>query len=174
MRLGAGGGAKQCAVFKFSKVTYRTGKARRFCTPPTQPRQLARFRRCTQRVPKRRRCAVNQTVRRWRQPAPRRVRQNDYTSAVSGVVEREGPPHRRIAACGVRPLSRARPFAAPLACVGRPRRGREDNPCAGAAPAADGASRRARPPRSCFTCGKVIGNRWETYLDLLQAEYSEG
>lgn len=35
----------------------------------------------------------------------------------------------------------------------------------------------ARPPFSacrCFTCGKVIGNKWETYLDLLQAEYSEG
>mmetsp|Transcript_7044 Transcript_7044/g.19375 ORF Transcript_7044/g.19375 Transcript_7044/m.19375 type:complete len:87 (+) Transcript_7044:2199-2459(+) len=26
----------------------------------------------------------------------------------------------------------------------------------------------------CFTCGKVIGNKWEVYLDLLQAEYSEG
>lgn len=29
-------------------------------------------------------------------------------------------------------------------------------------------------PVRCFTCGKVIGNKWETYLDLLQAEYSEG
>lgn len=45
--------------------------------------------------------------------------------------------------------------------------------------------RQARSPRNalvaamiipvrCFTCGKVIGNKWETYLDLLQAEYSEG
>ncbi|CAA7057740.1 unnamed protein product [Microthlaspi erraticum] len=25
-----------------------------------------------------------------------------------------------------------------------------------------------------FTCGKVIGNKWDTYLDLLQADYSEG
>ena len=23
-------------------------------------------------------------------------------------------------------------------------------------------------------CGQVIGNKWETYLDLLQAEYTEG
>lgn len=29
-------------------------------------------------------------------------------------------------------------------------------------------------PVRCFTCGKVIGNKWETYLDLLQADYSEG
>jgi len=26
----------------------------------------------------------------------------------------------------------------------------------------------------CFTCGKVIGNKWETYLSLLQADFSEG
>ena len=25
-----------------------------------------------------------------------------------------------------------------------------------------------------FTCGKVIGNKWETYLNLLQADYTEG
>jgi DNA-directed RNA polymerase I, II, and III subunit RPABC5 len=25
----------------------------------------------------------------------------------------------------------------------------------------------------CFTCGKVIGNKWETYLDLLSANYDE-
>uniref|UniRef100_A0A915I809 DNA-directed RNA polymerases I, II, and III subunit RPABC5 n=1 Tax=Romanomermis culicivorax TaxID=13658 RepID=A0A915I809_ROMCU len=29
-------------------------------------------------------------------------------------------------------------------------------------------------PVRCFTCGKVIGNKWEAYLGLLQAEYSEG
>ncbi|KAK4002215.1 hypothetical protein OUZ56_004058 [Daphnia magna] len=29
-------------------------------------------------------------------------------------------------------------------------------------------------PIRCFTCGKVIGNKWETYLGLLQAEYTEG
>jgi len=28
-------------------------------------------------------------------------------------------------------------------------------------------------PVRCFTCGKVIGNKWETYLSLLQADYSE-
>ncbi|PNH04141.1 DNA-directed RNA polymerases I, II, and III subunit RPABC5 [Tetrabaena socialis] len=28
-------------------------------------------------------------------------------------------------------------------------------------------------PVRCFTCGKVIGNKWDTYLDLLQAGYSE-
>ncbi|KAG6418386.1 hypothetical protein SASPL_120590 [Salvia splendens] len=29
-------------------------------------------------------------------------------------------------------------------------------------------------PVRCFTCGKVIGNKWDMYLDLLQADYSEG
>eukprot|EP01134_Creolimax_fragrantissima_P001929 CFRG1929T1 len=29
-------------------------------------------------------------------------------------------------------------------------------------------------PVRCFTCGKVIGNKWTTYLSLLAAEYSEG
>ncbi|VDN06944.1 unnamed protein product [Thelazia callipaeda] len=29
-------------------------------------------------------------------------------------------------------------------------------------------------PVRCFTCGKVIGNKWDAYLGLLQAEYSEG
>lgn len=29
-------------------------------------------------------------------------------------------------------------------------------------------------PVRCFTCGKVIGNKWEAYLGLLQAEYTEG
>uniref|UniRef100_A0A9I9E8J8 DNA-directed RNA polymerases I, II, and III subunit RPABC5 n=1 Tax=Cucumis melo TaxID=3656 RepID=A0A9I9E8J8_CUCME len=29
-------------------------------------------------------------------------------------------------------------------------------------------------PVRCFTCGKVIGNKWDHYLDLLQADYSEG
>jgi DNA-directed RNA polymerases I, II, and III subunit RPABC5 len=29
-------------------------------------------------------------------------------------------------------------------------------------------------PVRCFTCGKVIGNKWEGYLELLQTDYSEG
>nr|GMD66983.1 DNA-directed RNA polymerases I, II, and III subunit RPABC5 [Ipomoea batatas] len=29
-------------------------------------------------------------------------------------------------------------------------------------------------PVRCFTCGKVIGNKWDEYLDLLQADYTEG
>nr|ACO11222.1 DNA-directed RNA polymerases I, II, and III subunit RPABC5 [Caligus rogercresseyi]ADD38868.1 DNA-directed RNA polymerases I, II, and III subunit RPABC5 [Lepeophtheirus salmonis] len=29
-------------------------------------------------------------------------------------------------------------------------------------------------PIRCFTCGKLIGNKWEAYLGLLQAEYTEG
>lgn len=29
-------------------------------------------------------------------------------------------------------------------------------------------------PVRCFTCGKVIGNKYESYLGLLQADYSEG
>ena len=26
----------------------------------------------------------------------------------------------------------------------------------------------------CFTCGKVVGNKWDSYLELLKADYSEG
>ncbi|KAF3832700.1 hypothetical protein F7725_026365, partial [Dissostichus mawsoni] len=29
-------------------------------------------------------------------------------------------------------------------------------------------------PVRCFTCGKIVGNKWEAYLGLLQAEYTEG
>eukprot|EP01080_Neovahlkampfia_damariscottae_P008278 gene8278-103_t len=29
-------------------------------------------------------------------------------------------------------------------------------------------------PVRCFTCGKVIGNKWETYLRLVDAEYPAG
>ncbi|KAK1924651.1 DNA-directed RNA polymerases i, ii, and iii 8.3 kda polypeptide [Papiliotrema laurentii] len=29
-------------------------------------------------------------------------------------------------------------------------------------------------PVRCFSCGKVIGNLWESYLELLAAEFSEG
>lgn len=29
-------------------------------------------------------------------------------------------------------------------------------------------------PVRCFTCGKVIGNKWDEYLVLLNADYSEG
>lgn len=37
------------------------------------------------------------------------------------------------------------------------------------------ASVRAPPPAArCFTCGKIVGNKWEAYLGLLQAEYTEG
>ncbi|XP_036621457.1 DNA-directed RNA polymerases I, II, and III subunit RPABC5-like [Trichosurus vulpecula] len=26
----------------------------------------------------------------------------------------------------------------------------------------------------CFLCGKIVGNKWESYLGLLRAEYTEG
>merc|ERR1711935_1033455 len=29
-------------------------------------------------------------------------------------------------------------------------------------------------PVRCFTCGKVIGNKWDKYLELLQSDYTEG
>jgi DNA-directed RNA polymerase I, II, and III subunit RPABC5 len=29
-------------------------------------------------------------------------------------------------------------------------------------------------PVRCFTCGKVVGNKWEQYLTLLQSGKSEG
>lgn len=28
-------------------------------------------------------------------------------------------------------------------------------------------------PVRCFTCGKVIGNKWESYLDLLEQDVTE-
>ncbi|MES1901980.1 MAG: DNA-directed RNA polymerases I, II, and III subunit RPABC5 [Paramarteilia canceri] len=29
-------------------------------------------------------------------------------------------------------------------------------------------------PVRCFTCGKVIGHKWEAYISLLQTEYFDG
>lgn len=29
-------------------------------------------------------------------------------------------------------------------------------------------------PIRCFTCGKVIGNKWDMFLELVQQNYSEG
>lgn len=29
-------------------------------------------------------------------------------------------------------------------------------------------------PVRCFTCGKVIGNKWDDYLELIKAGHSEG
>eukprot|EP00051_Salpingoeca_urceolata_P018095 m.252245 g.252245 ORF g.252245 m.252245 type:complete len:70 (-) comp19121_c0_seq2:262-471(-) len=29
-------------------------------------------------------------------------------------------------------------------------------------------------PVRCFTCGKVIGNKWDQYLTFLNSEYTEG
>jgi DNA-directed RNA polymerase I, II, and III subunit RPABC5 len=29
-------------------------------------------------------------------------------------------------------------------------------------------------PVRCFTCGKVVGNKWEGYLDLLREDCTEG
>lgn len=29
-------------------------------------------------------------------------------------------------------------------------------------------------PVRCFTCGKVVGNKWEAYLELLQPNVTEG
>ena len=29
-------------------------------------------------------------------------------------------------------------------------------------------------PVRCFTCGKVIGNKYDKYLELLQCDYTEG
>lgn len=29
-------------------------------------------------------------------------------------------------------------------------------------------------PVRCFTCGKVVGNKWELFLRLLNDKYSEG
>ncbi|KAJ1799917.1 DNA-directed RNA polymerases I, II, and III subunit RPABC5 [Coemansia sp. RSA 2399] len=29
-------------------------------------------------------------------------------------------------------------------------------------------------PVRCFTCGKVVGNKWEKYLELIEQEYGDG
>ncbi|KAJ2558183.1 DNA-directed RNA polymerases I, II, and III subunit RPABC5 [Coemansia sp. RSA 1933] len=29
-------------------------------------------------------------------------------------------------------------------------------------------------PVRCFTCGKVVGNKWEKYLELLEQEFADG
>jgi DNA-directed RNA polymerase I, II, and III subunit RPABC5 len=39
---------------------------------------------------------------------------------------------------------------------------------------ADGPGRKMIIPVRCFTCGKVVGNKWDQYLSLLQSDYTEG
>ncbi|KAJ2510822.1 DNA-directed RNA polymerases I, II, and III subunit RPABC5 [Coemansia sp. RSA 1939] len=29
-------------------------------------------------------------------------------------------------------------------------------------------------PVRCFTCGKVVGNKWERYLELIEQEFTDG
>ncbi|KAJ1747313.1 DNA-directed RNA polymerase II subunit L [Coemansia sp. RSA 989] len=29
-------------------------------------------------------------------------------------------------------------------------------------------------PVRCFTCGKVVGNKWEPFLNYLEKEYTDG
>ncbi|KAJ2663007.1 DNA-directed RNA polymerases I, II, and III subunit RPABC5 [Coemansia sp. RSA 1200] len=29
-------------------------------------------------------------------------------------------------------------------------------------------------PVRCFTCGKVVGNKWEKYLELIEQEFTDG
>ena len=44
-----------------------------------------------------------------------------------------------------------------------------------AARGARAAGRRAMIiPVRCFTCGKIIGNKYDKYLELLQCDYTEG
>ena len=44
-----------------------------------------------------------------------------------------------------------------------------------AAAARGAAGRRAMIiPVRCFTCGKIIGNKYDKYLELLQVDYTEG
>ena len=46
---------------------------------------------------------------------------------------------------------------------------------AAAARGARAAGRRAMIiPVRCFTCGKIIGNKYDKYLELLQCDYTEG
>ena len=46
---------------------------------------------------------------------------------------------------------------------------------AAAAQVARAAGRRAMIiPVRCFTCGKIIGNKYDKYLELLQCDYTEG
>jgi len=35
-------------------------------------------------------------------------------------------------------------------------------------------NKRVVVPMRCFACGKVVGNKWENCIALLQAEYTEG
>ncbi|XP_055271173.1 DNA-directed RNA polymerases I, II, and III subunit RPABC5 [Moschus berezovskii] len=60
--------------------------------------------------------------------------------------------------------------------MGAPGRKRRGNPRVGP-PGCEAPGSRAAAmiiPVRCFTCGKIVGNKWEAYLGLLQAEYTEG
>ncbi|XP_017704120.1 PREDICTED: DNA-directed RNA polymerases I, II, and III subunit RPABC5 [Rhinopithecus bieti] len=57
----------------------------------------------------------------------------------------------------------------------RPGRGLgEFFPCGRTGPGSLGRAAAMIIPVRCFTCGKIVGNKWEAYLGLLQAEYTEG
>ncbi|KAK9397440.1 RNA polymerase II subunit L [Crotalus adamanteus] len=71
----------------------------------------------------------------------------------------------------------------PAAPSSEPKRKGSDRAAACAPPFAARSERKAELgegkftmiiPVRCFTCGKVVGNKWEAYLGLLQAEYTEG
>lgn len=83
------------------------------------------------------------------------------------------PPARRRAAArtprrgGVSPPGSAATVPRDLACTARlPSRGAAASPRAQPSPPAFGQTHSLSPPQ-------VIGNKWDTYLELLQAEYSE-
>uniref|UniRef100_A0A8C3P1I9 DNA-directed RNA polymerases I, II, and III subunit RPABC5 n=1 Tax=Cyanoderma ruficeps TaxID=181631 RepID=A0A8C3P1I9_9PASS len=107
-------------------------------------------------------------------PAPARARAR--TGALLGRRgRRTAGRYHRVPRGGVGPLNpparRVGPAGGGAVSPGRARWWR---------PAAIGSGGAARHspemiiPVRCFTCGKIVGNKWEAYLGLLQAEYTEG
>ncbi|CAN6325995.1 unnamed protein product, partial [Urochloa humidicola] len=65
-------------------------------------------------------------------------------------------------------------FAPPLIPLSRPSTPKPNQTLPFLLRAAAAAAAKMIIPVRCFTCGKVIGNKWDLYLDLLQADYTEG
>ncbi|XDB66212.1 hypothetical protein AB1E18_019521 [Capra hircus] len=110
-----------------------------------------------------------------------RTRTPDAGPRAPGPRPPEGPPSRREAdAGGARAAGRRTGRAGPAP----PRHGRAGAEAPGdpgdpgvGPPGREACSSRAAAmiiPVRCFTCGKIVGNKWEAYLGLLQAEYTEG
>lgn len=107
-------------------------------------------------------------------------RQWCMSTVLSASCAAVSSPSRAVVRGGAQPAELAlRSSAHPGGIAGRGAAGAWGSPLPSSPLPAAGGSGGASPtsmiiPVRCFTCGKIVGNKWEAYLGLLQAEYTEG